>query len=557
MLLFLRQLLLKGRKGEIMKKFLLAVLVFLALAQNCYAKEFSAKITHIDSTSFPEIEVLMRVYYQESFELDPENVELKENGQKVATFSLEPQNFKHFMVLLIDRSSSIEKAMKKVKHAAAGFIKSLISGVSFSIVSFGSDIDFNHDFSQNPDSLINSIKKIRPWGGTALYDAIFDSCEELQAKAGLNDLKTVVCISDGQDSTPSGKTQLSKRNADEVCRYAIDKGVRVITLGLGEDIDGEFLAKIASSTEGWYLQTATANELARLCQSLSTRIKRRRHYKLKYKTPDLQLTSDARSVGANITISGNNTDCKRSYHAPNGVVSGQTPEDAIKDKKTTLKQLLETFEVETDEIKFLTEAIHVPHPEPVYGLTLGSFERANISECRILINNSREQIANQHRKNLEMQQKFLKQYQQIIDRRLKRSYLMVDASGMPALKRARLSLFIQFLQYRYEEVELLLQKVYEQYLVNLQTSLVELNYFDRTQVTGEKLDEKFFDTNASTKAIASASVKNKFSRLQSELKEKMSALFTPDSESSNQLVEPKKLLGTKTEPRTNPIKTME
>ncbi len=144
-----------------MKK-LVVVVFMLGLLLKCHAAEFNLQVTHIDSSGFPEIKALIRVYSDQTFELQPENLQIFENEQQVATLTLKPQNFDHFISLVIDRSSSIESAMNKVKAAAAGFVKSLVGEVSFSIVSFGSDIDFNHDFSKNQDSLIEAIKKSGP-----------------------------------------------------------------------------------------------------------------------------------------------------------------------------------------------------------------------------------------------------------------------------------------------------------------------------------------------------------------------------------------------------------
>lgn len=229
-----------------------------------HAEEFSTRITHIDATGFPVIEAMLRVYHSKAFEFNPENLIIEENGNKIPDFALKKQNFRHYLVLVIDRSSSIESAMPDVKKAAAKLIESLAGSVSISIISFGSDIDINHDFSNDGKSLIEAVEKMRPWGGTALFDAIYESCEELQATAGLNDLKTVIFLTDGQDSTPSGQERLSHRGPEEVAKYAIDKGIRVINLGLGEDIDPKFLEGLASETGGWYLQTATSDQLIEL-----------------------------------------------------------------------------------------------------------------------------------------------------------------------------------------------------------------------------------------------------------------------------------------------------
>lgn len=505
-----------------MKRLLLLTLVF-CFALSVRAEEFSLQINHLDSSAFPEIDALLRVYRDTAFEIQPGDLLIKENDQQIATFSIKPQQFRHYIALVIDRSSSIENSMLKVKKAAAGFVKSLISEVSFSIISFGSDIDFNHDFSRDSDSLIEAIRKIRPWGGTLLYDAIYDACEDLQAKAGLNDLKTVLCITDGKDSTPSGQTQLSMRNSPEVIKYAVDKSIRVVTIGLGDEIDPEFLASIASATGGWYLQAASADQLADLCKTMSDRIKRRRHFLVRFKTPDKSLTSDARTVTIEAKLNSSFSRGSRSYHVPNSMVAAQKDSDENQQTNFSLAELFEEFAISGADQQKLTENLRIPHPEPVYGLTTASFKQASAADCRILINKARQETSQKHQQNLASQHNFIRQYLQKLDQLLRAMYSAEDAAGITNRKRAAAKAFTRFLLLRRQELELLEQQVYEIYLVSLKASLEELDYFDRTQVLGQKTTQNFFDVNASAKATAIAAVKTKFAeklqKIRAELQE--------------------------------------
>ncbi|MEW6709706.1 MAG: VWA domain-containing protein [Candidatus Riflebacteria bacterium] len=501
-----------------MKK-LVAVVFLLGLLLKCQASEFNLQVTHIDSSGFPEINALIRVYSDQAFEMQPENLQIFENEQQVATLTLKPQNFDHFISLVIDRSSSIESAMNKVKAAAAGFVKSLVGEVSFSIVSFGSDIDFNHDFSRDQDSLIEAIKKIRPWGGTLLYDAIYDACEDLQAKADLNDLKTVLCITDGKDSTPSGQTQLSMHSAEETAKYAVDKSIRVVAIGLGAEIDPLFLSSIASSTGGWFLKAESADQLADLCRTMSDRIRRRRHYLIQFKTPDGKLTSNARTVTVKASLPDRQTSGSRPYHPPNSMIAAAGNQDPVA-RDYPLDELFEEFNISYKDQDTLLENVRIPHPEPVYGLTLASFERASSADCRILINKAREQSAKQHQSNLANQQKFIRQYLLKIDKHLQNMFKIADDTGTSQLRQAKASAFIRFLELRREELVILNQQAYEIYLVSLKASLDELEYYDKTQVMGQDTNPAFFDTNASVKATALAAVKNKFSQKLEEIRKR-------------------------------------
>jgi VWFA-related protein len=513
-----------------MKKIFFGLLLLILISNFSFAKGSEAQITHVDSSNFPVIEALLRVYNAESIEFKAQDIELFEDKRKIATFTLKPQDFKHYISLVIDRSSSIENAMLKVKKAAAGFIKSLVKDVSFSIISFGSDIDFNHSFSQDVDSLVAEIRKIRPWGGTLLYDAIYDACEDLQANAGLNDLKTVLCITDGKDSTPSGQDQLSARSSEQVIQYAVDKSIRVIAIGLGDEIDPDFLKEISQRTGGWFLHSATADELANLCKLMSARIKKRRHFRIAYQTPDHSLTSNARHLTVKIGLNDLVLTDKRSYHCPNSIKPAQVADEASEGEKPSLKQLLHYLKLPEKEKQAYTQTIRVPRPQPVYGLTLASFKQADRKECRALINHSREQVAAKHQNNLSRQQSFLQKWTKTIDERLNKCYLDVDKPGLSFMQRARMNLLIKFLLLRRKEVELLRQQAYESYMVALKASLEELNYFDATEVLGQPTDESFFDKNAGARAEALVTVNEKYKKLILANARDIEKLFSQDSD---------------------------
>ncbi|KAF1080309.1 MAG: hypothetical protein GQF41_3477 [Candidatus Rifleibacterium amylolyticum] len=263
-----------------MRKLILLAIVCIVLPQLVAAKDFASEIFQVNSAGFPKIGVLLKVFSKEPTELKNDNFTISEDATGISSFELVFQKNRHYMVLVIDRSSSIEPAMPAVKQAAASFVQSMVSDVQMSVLSFGSDLDFTHDFSTDGESLVASIQKIRPWGGTTLYDALYSACEELNNKAGRSDLKTVVCLTDGRDSKPNGQTPMSTHTPAEVSKFATDKGVRLITVGLGNDIDEAILRDFATSTGGWYLQTTTPEQLAKLYEALSRRMKLERYYRM-------------------------------------------------------------------------------------------------------------------------------------------------------------------------------------------------------------------------------------------------------------------------------------
>lgn len=496
-------------------------------AASGYTAELTARLTHIDASGFPVIEAMLRVYHDKPFDLTNDLLAVEENATAIAEFKLSPQDFTHYLILVVDRSSSIESAMPDVKKAAAVLVKSLAGPVNISIMSFGSDIDTDHNFSTDKKSLIGSIAKIRPWGGTALFDALYEACEELNTKAGINDLKTIVCLTDGQDSTPSGQHRLSRHEPHEVTKSALDKNIRVITLGLGNDIDTEFLGGIASETGGWYLQTATSDQLSDLCDKLSTRLKLKKHYRLSYNSPIPASEQPSRVLKVTLKHAGLEAESNRQYHTPTRVKALAIAAAAEQEKPLSIDEMLDHFKLERDDRSHLVSRIRLPANQPVHGLSLASFQGLSAADCRNLINQAHQLAAEKHQQNFAARKRYLDDHLSSIDRLLKTFYAKAEAPRIREAESQKVARFIEFLNLRRQEIELLGKRAYEEYLIEFKSSLAELEYFEKTQVGGEKFDEAFFVGNTASRIQALQELENRFveeiAANQQKLREKFAA----------------------------------
>jgi hypothetical protein len=518
-----------------MKKLLITVL--LCAATNLLgAEELTTKITHIDASGFPVIEAMLRIYSDQQPEINLPEPKILENDTEIGKFTLAPQNFSHYLVLLLDRSSSIEEAMPDVKNAAVSLVDSLAAVINISLMSFGSDIDIDHDFSQNRKSLDAAILKIRPWGGTALFDALYDSCEELNKRAGLNDLKTIICLTDGQDSTPSGQHRLSRHEPHEVTKIAVDSNIRVINLGLGNDIDIEFLSGLASATGGWYLQTATSDQLTNLCARLSRRLKLKRHYRLSYNSPLPASESPRRTLKVSISHNSMQAESTRTYHVPTQV-KALAVETASEKSNLSIEELLEHFAIEETDRMLLAKRLRLPQTEPVYGLTLASFNGLSVENCRELINQAHQAVANKHQQNFNRRKSYLDEHLHCVDNLLKLFYSRAEESRVSESEQQKIARFIEFLDFRREEIELMSKQAYEEYLIDLKFSQAELEYFEKTQVGREKFSEAFFAGNLASRTLALQNIGNQFVELtaanQQQLREKFAVSGTGKSNSSS------------------------
>lgn len=151
------------------------------------------------------------------------------------------------IVFALDCSGSMEESGKNTqsKKCTYDFIRELYDGDSFTVLKF----------SDSPSTVIDTIKvdQVLSWeniqsyiqgimadGGTNIEGALtagIECLQDIEEKAS----SLVVLLSDGQASVN-----------EELLEVAVDKGVRIITIGFGEDADEEILMNIADKTGGQY-----------------------------------------------------------------------------------------------------------------------------------------------------------------------------------------------------------------------------------------------------------------------------------------------------------------
>jgi len=290
--------------------------VFLSVPVTGADNGFSSVIEHISAMEFPKIHVTMRVFTKEATELKFDSFTILERKEPISTFSLSIVRREPFVTLLLDRSSSMETVAGQVKESAAAFVKGLSGPVHVSLMTFASDIDFVTEFTREQETLLEGIAKMRPWGGTALFDGLYQACEQLRAGAQTDDQKTVVLLTDGRDENPQGKPGFSTHKADEVIAHARKNNIRVICVALGTTIDETFLKQLAAETKGALLRAPSADKLLSLFQAVSARMMLERRYRLSYTTPVSQRDGTRRDLTVSSELRGFKDQGTGFYTAP-------------------------------------------------------------------------------------------------------------------------------------------------------------------------------------------------------------------------------------------------
>ena len=505
-----------------MKKFCLVLFLLFTPFFQALSLDFSSKITNINAAGFPNIEIMLKVFTPDKQIIKADHFEISEDKKPIEDFNLTARSNKMYMTLVIDRSSSIKPAMNHVKMAAAQFIKSMAKHARISILSFASDLDYSHDFSQDTNSLIKSIVKIRPWGGTALYDALYSACEEICMKASRNDLRTIICLTDGRDSTPSGKTPFSTHTPEDVISFAQKNKIRIITVGLGNDLDERLLKLFAQKTSGWYLQTASAQRLAKLYAALSQRMKLEKYYRLTYTSPKPEPDGTTRIVQISSKLKGKKDQGHGKYTAPKRTAHiPQKDNNETKSRKFSLDMLFKKTEVGSPDTVFLTGPITPPPASPVIGPNAATFLGCSAKESRIVIDKTRERLAKENEANFKKKISYLQKYVEGLERLQQDVDKKATDPALKTFETPRIKYRNFYLQSRRKEIDLYKQKAYEEYLANFNKSMAEMDWYYQKYVEQTSVEEDFLHTNSASTTKAIKKIRQKYhEKLKSLLKER-------------------------------------
>lgn len=285
---------------------------------------FSSVIENVTAIDFPKVRVMMRVFTPDATELSHDAFQLNERQSLISTFTVELVRKEPYVALLLDRSSSMESVVGTVKESAAAFVKGMKGPARISLVTFASDVDLVTEFTREQETLLTGIKKMRPWGGTALFDALFQSCEQLRSAAGIDDRKAIVLLTDGRDESPQGKPGFSTHKAADVIAHACKNNIRVICVALGTSIDETFLKQIAGETKGALLRAPSADKLAGIFQAVSARMMLERRYNICYTTPSPERDGTRRELSVASELKGRKDQGSGFYVAPADPVKAES-----------------------------------------------------------------------------------------------------------------------------------------------------------------------------------------------------------------------------------------
>jgi VWFA-related protein len=198
--------------------------------------------------------------------------------------------------IVIDASTSIRSRFQFEQQAATEFLLQAIKSRSDRafVMGFDSTPDVTQDWTNNLDGLQTGVTKLRPGGGTALYDAVYTACRDklLDISRGQEPVRrAMVLVSDGNDN----QSRAYVDDAIKMCQraetiiYAISTNWTP-SRGKGDDV----LQKMAAATGGRAFFPPSVEEMSLGFNSIEEEL--RSQYALTYTPADFKADGAFRTI---------------------------------------------------------------------------------------------------------------------------------------------------------------------------------------------------------------------------------------------------------------------
>ena len=194
------------------------------------ANNLSARITQVDTSKFPKVNVYVSVTNAtgEPVEISPSRITLMENGAPVKIDSVgKPGEIGSLATILaIDISGSMDASgkLQAAQAAARTYVDQARPQDLVGLMTFNTKIEYVQPLTGNHQKLMKAIDELKAKDDTAMYDALAQSMEFLEAVSGR---KAVICLTDGMDNR-------SKLSPQELIQMIDPQGLSISIIGLGD-----------------------------------------------------------------------------------------------------------------------------------------------------------------------------------------------------------------------------------------------------------------------------------------------------------------------------------
>jgi VWFA-related protein len=217
--------------------------------------------------------------------------------------------------IVIDASTSIRTRFQFEQQSATEFLLDILKTRSDRAFVMGFDVTptVTADWSNNLDALEAGVNRLRPGGGTALFDAVYTACRDklLSDRSPDPVRKAMVLISDGDDNQsrvrPDEAIKMCER-ADTII-YAISTNWTP-SRGKGDQV----LTQLSETTGGRVFFPPSVEEMANSFHEIEAEL--RSQYALTYTPADFQYNGAFRPIYLYCNDRRYSVRAKKGYFAP-------------------------------------------------------------------------------------------------------------------------------------------------------------------------------------------------------------------------------------------------
>jgi VWFA-related protein len=293
-----------AKKGNVALSILalLAALVLTSPAPAAVAAEpVTVNIVSLDDSQFPNLTAVVDVLDANALPvagLSRDNFGATVGDEAAQITDLQTAvdaNVSLAVVLVVDVSGSMDgEPLVQARTAANEFVSGLSPQDTVAVITFSDSVSLVQDFTSDKKAATLALDRLQAVGNTALYQAASEAA--FKAAASPLPRKVIILLSDGVDY--GGKSAVSRDDSIAQARYI---GVPVYTIGLGSDIDRDYLSALSQSTRARSLETPTAEGLSQLYAEIGNLL--RSQYIVKLSSP-IADRSQSLAVALSVTVGG-------------------------------------------------------------------------------------------------------------------------------------------------------------------------------------------------------------------------------------------------------------
>ena len=195
-------------------------------------------------------------------DLEQEDFTILDNGKPQTITFFEDEVRPFTAVVMLDFSASMTANLELLKRASEQFLMRLLPQDKAQVGAFSDKIQFSGTFTSDRDDLIGALQELQFGNPTRLFDATYQSIDELKSTAGR---RVVVVFTDGDDTA-------SRLGANDVLDSAKDHETMIYSIGLESTFyigpgrmqrtrPDRMLRKFADETGGGYFELKKSAEL--------------------------------------------------------------------------------------------------------------------------------------------------------------------------------------------------------------------------------------------------------------------------------------------------------